>query len=283
MIQPPINYTGSKSRLLKQIQPLLPEGNETFFDYFGGSSCVMLNNLDISNSAVYNDRDKNLVGLMLYLRNTAGVTVIEEIRQVIADWDLGKGKKEQFWSFRDYFNEDTFGNTPAEFLALMFHSFSSQIRYSRDGQRITSSSGDTEAFFRDSHERRIITVSDEFKKVPIRFDSKDLFSIDWDEPSHLDMVYLDPPYLASGESMYSHFWGEKHERYLLEQLDRLNSRGVTFALSNVLYSKGFTNPILNPWSEQYNVHDLVMSYKNSSHQVHEGKSLPTREVLITNY
>lgn len=283
MILPPINYTGSKRRLMPQLADILYQGCETFYDYFGGSACVSLNNIQYANKIVYNDRDKNLVNLMKYLHTTDTNLIIKEIRDVIAKHSLGKGNKEEFWKYREYFNQDTFGNTAAEFMALISHSFSSSIRYSTDGKRITSSSGDNDAFFRDTHEKKLIDCANEFKKVPMEFTSLDLFDIDFDKPQKYDMVYLDPPYLASGESMYSKFWGDKQENYLYSKLDYLTSRGVDFALSNVLYSKGFVNPILAEWSKKYNIHDLVINYQNSSHQVYEGKTLPTREVLITNF
>ena len=282
-IRPPINYTGSKFRLLPQLLEHLPQGMETLYDYFGGSACLSLNLAEYATAIVYNDRDQNLVNLMEFFRDTPSTEVVPKVKKVIEDWGLGKGEKNNFHEFRDYFNRDTFGNTPEEFLALIYHSFSSNIRYNRAGDRITSSSGGSEAFFRESHGPRLIEASENFKKIPVTFTCHDLFEIDFDEPQEYDFVILDPPYLASGETMYNHFWSEEHEKYLLEKLDELHSRGVRFALSNVLYSKGHTNQVLIDWANKYTTIDLTMSYKNSSHQVHEGKSLPTREVLIINY
>ena len=282
-IQPPINYTGSKYRLMGQLLPHLPQGIETLYDYFGGSACVALNLAEYANEVVYNDRDLNLTNLMEYLYETPEQEIVPAVRAVIEEHGLGKGEKENFHAYRDYFNQDTFGNTPAEFIALIYHSFSSNIRYNRAGDKITSSSGGSEAFFRQCHEKRLVEASKHFKKVPWRFTALDLFEIDWDEPQEYDFVYLDPSYLASGETMYSHHWKEDHERYLLAKLDELNARGVNFALSNVLYNKGHTNPILEEWCKKYKVIELSMSYKNASHQKHEGKELPTREVLIINY
>lgn len=278
----PINYTGSKYRLMSQILEHVPQGMEVLHDLFGGSACVSLNLMEYADSIVYNDRDKNLTKLMQYLHATSGVQVVHEVREVITKWGLGCGNKDEFHSFRDYFNKSPFTNTSAEFLALAYHSFSSSIRWNTAGTLITSSSGGDQAFFRKSHESRIIDVSNAFKGLPMSFESNDLFDIDFDKPKEFDLVYLDPPYLASGVSMYSHFWSEEQERYLLEMLDYLASRDVPFMLSNVLYSKGYHNEILVDWADQYKIIDLNITYKNSSHQVYEGKDLPTREVLITN-
>ena len=283
IIQPPVNYTGSKYRLMGQLLEHLPQGCETFYDYFGGSGCVSINMSEYANKIVYNDRDKNLVKLMQSLYSQDPVELIKEVHSVIEQWGMGCGKKDEFHAFREYFNLDPFNKTSAEFITLIFHSFSSAIRYNVAGTKITSSSGGDQAFFRDSHEPRIIKVSNALKQPEMEFTALDLYNIDFDKPQPLDFVYIDPPYLASGKTMYSQFWGEEQEYYLLEKLDQLNERGVDFAVSNALFSKGKVNSILEEWAKQYNIIDLNISYKNSSHQVYEGKDLPTREVLITNY
>lgn len=283
LLAPPINYTGSKYRLMNQLLDYLPQGCETFYDFFGGSACVSLNMAEYSNSIVYNDRDTNLVNLMQYLYSEEGTKILQELYEVISKWGLGEGCKDEFHTYRDYFNLDTFGRTSAEFLALIFHSFSSSIRYNITGTRITSSAGGDQAFFRKSHEPRILKAAEAMKQTEMRFTNLDLFALDFEEPQKYDLVYLDPPYLASGKTMYSHFWGEEHEKYLLSKLRGLDSRGVDFALSNVLYSKGHVNELLIEFSKDFNIIDLNKHYKNSSYHDYSSNSLPTREVLITNF
>ena len=67
---------------------------------------------------------------------------------------------------------------------------------------------------------------------------------------------------------------------LLDYLDRVNQRGIKFALSNVFEHKGKSNEILKEWSKKYNVKYLNHDYSNSSYNTKKGKS---EEVLITNY
>ena len=62
----------------------------------------------------------------------------------------------------------------------------------------------------------------------------------------------------------------------------MNSRGIKFALSNVLYHKGLSNDLLIEWSKKYKVHYIDKSYANCSYHFKE-KNAKTVEVVITNF
>ena len=55
-IKSPLNYTGGKYKLLKQIIPLLPDNINTFVDLFGGGFNVGINVK--ANKIIYNDTCK---------------------------------------------------------------------------------------------------------------------------------------------------------------------------------------------------------------------------------
>ena len=65
-------------------------------------------------------------------------------------------------------------------------------------------------------------------------------------------------------------------------LDKLDSQGVKFALSNVLYHKGLSNDILIEWSKKYRVYYLDKTYSNCNYHFKE-RNAKTVEVLVTNY
>ena len=73
---------------------------------------------------------------------------------------------------------------------------------------------------------------------------------------------------------------------LLNYLDKLNNRGIRFALSNVLQSKGKENKILLDWVNRnigrYRVIYLDYTYANSNYHTKDRTS-KTDEVLIVNY
>lgn len=77
--------------------------------------------------------------------------------------------------------------------------------------------------------------------------------------------------------------GELEEIELLNLLDKLNSMGGKFALSNVLYHKGLENTLLINWSKKYNIHYLDKDYSTCNYQLKERDKTKTVEVLVTNY
>ena len=93
-----------------------------------------------------------------------------------------------------------------------------------------------------------------------------------------DLVYLDPPYLISS-SEYNKMWNEECERNLIEEMDRLDARGIRFAVSNVITYRGRTNDIFGQWAAKYNIHPIssnYISYRDNTRK-------ESREVLVTNY
>lgn len=97
-------------------------------------------------------------------------------------------------------------------------------------------------------------------------------------------VYADPPYLlATAPYNENKAWMQSDERDLLDLLNELDSKGVYFALSNVLSHKGKEHTILQEWLDSkphLRVHYLAFDYKNANYQT---KRLESKEVLITNY
>ena len=84
MIKSPINYMGSKRRLLKQILPLFPDNINTFYDLFAGGGTVSLNTQ--AKQIYYNDLDKNLSHMFIALSTLSDfeVDVVENLFLIIA-------------------------------------------------------------------------------------------------------------------------------------------------------------------------------------------------------
>ena len=80
-------------------------------------------------------------------------------------------------------------------------------------------------------------------------------------------------------------WNEELEQELLNYLDNLNKKGINFALSNVLESKGIKNQLLIDWCNNrgYKINYLNYSYNNCNYQTKNRDKNSTVEVLITNY
>ncbi|MBP5788731.1 MAG: DNA adenine methylase, partial [Neisseriaceae bacterium] len=100
-----------------------------------------------------------------------------------------------------------------------------------------------------------------------------------------DFIYIDPPYLITCATYNENgAWSIKDEMYLLDFIDFINSKNIRFALSNVLYSKGKKNDILENWinKNKYQTNYLTYNYSNSNWQTKD-RTHSTQEVLITNY
>ena len=118
------------------------------------------------------------------------------------------------------------------------------------------------------------------------FIHSDFREIEIDKLTDKDFVYVDPPYLITCAAYNEQGgWSEVDEEDLLQKLDDLSQRGIKFALSNVLESKGRENVLLRKWIESrpnYKMVDLNYSYNNANYQ-RQNKEQKTREILVVNY
>lgn len=72
---------------------------------------------------------------------------------------------------------------------------------------------------------------------------------------------------------------------LLNYLSVLDSKGIKFALSNVIEHKGAKHKLLEAWINEHNykIHFIECDYNNSNYHKQEGNITKTVEVLVTNY
>ena len=80
-------------------------------------------------------------------------------------------------------------------------------------------------------------------------------------------------------------WTKQDEIDLLNYLTILDSKGIKFALSNVIEHKGAIHIMLETWIKEHNytIHYITCDYNNSNYHKQEGNITKTVEVLITNY
>ena len=80
-----------------------------------------------------------------------------------------------------------------------------------------------------------------------------------------DFVYLDPPYLL-GCATYneSNGWTEQDEKDMYKLLEQLDSKGVKFALSNVIQHKGKNHNLLNDFAikNRLNINFIDRNYEH---------------------
>lgn len=283
-IKSPMNYTGGKYKLLPQILPLFPTEINTFVDLFtgGGNIAVNVN----ANKIIANDFEPHIIDIYKTFQKYEIEELIKTIELAIQRFGLTIENADNFNKFREYYNkhiEDGYSFImPIMLYVLICYSFNHQFRFNSKGE-FNMPFGKNRSQWNDTMKKNLVNFHKAITEKNIIFTNKDFNELKIDKLSSNDFVYCDPPYLITCATYNEKDgWNETSERKLLELLDKLNSKSVKFALSNVLFSKGKTNDILLKWSQKYNVHHLDYTYQNCNYHTKDKESKPD-EVLITNY
>lgn len=302
MIQSPLNYTGGKYKLLAQILPSFPDEIECFVDLFCGGCNVGTNVSAVR--YIYNDYCEPLINLYSVMQTMKSETFIEKIELIIEKYDLSN-VKEYGYDFYNCnssdglgsYNRDKYIKLRADFnsirsrdsdyyimlYVLIVYAFNNQIRFNKNGEfNLPPGKRD----FNQKMFTKVKVFIELIQRQNATFSHYDFRDLDIDMLSDRDFVYADPPYLITCAAYNEQRgWTEDDESDLFQMLDELSRRGVKFALSNVLESKGKENIILRQWLEarpNYKIIDLDYSYNNASYQ-RKNKEQKTREILVVNY
>lgn len=262
-----INYTGNKSKLLKNIIPLLPP-HERLVDCCAGGLSVTLNTSDV---VLSNDINKEIQGIYQWLLSSDYETTVNVIESIIKDNKLSSTDKDSYHSFRDLYNTSP---SPDKLLVLIYHSFSNQIRFNPSGH-FNMPFGHRS--FNPSSKKKLKNFYTSIANKAIEFKCGSFFDIDINNG---DFVYIDPPYLATN-FLYNTDWNEITDKAMMDWLDELDERGIKFGMSNVLEHRGNENTELKEWSKKYNVHNFDINYTSGIYHA-KNTDKPTVEVYITN-
>ncbi len=291
-LKSPLNYTGSKHKLLKQIEPLFPKNIDTFVDLFAGG-CNVAVNAD-AKRIIANDIDKNIIELYGYFKENESKKIIQDIEKIIKDYELsnttecgyekynttssigvGKYNKKFYEKLRADYNQKP---SPLMFYTTLLFAFNNQIRFNSKGEFNTPVN---KRDFNKNIKKNLELFVDKLNILDITFTSQDFNDIKIPKDS---FVYIDPPYLIT-QATYNenNGWNEDKELQLLNYIDALDARGIKFALSNVFENKGKVHELLIKWSQKYKVHKLEHNYHNCNYQSKNKNTNSTIEVLIINY
>ena len=302
-IASPLNYTGGKYKLLDQILPLFPKDIDYFVDLFCGGCNVGMN---VNCSKVnFNDSNNNLINLYNTFKNLDKNIILQLINEIINKYKLsrsndngylfygcesssglGKYNKENFLKLRRDFNERKNKDNYYYIMlyVLIIYSFNNQIRFNRSG-KFNLPVGKRD--FNSKIETKLIKFVDRIKTSDYLFTCLDFRNYNLEKLDNNSFIYVDPPYLITCAPYNEQdAWNEQSEKDLLEFLDRVNEKGIRFALSNVLRSKGKENTILIEWlkknNSKYKINFLKYNYSNSNYHKKD-KTSDVEEVLIINY
>ena len=305
-IQSPLNYTGGKYKLLKQILPNFPNEIDTFVDLFCGGCNVGIN--IEAKKVVYNDLNKNLLYLYNTFKNLDKETTFYWIYHIIKEYNLslvskhgysfyncesskglGDYNRNGFLKLRADFNNKTLlQNEDYYYYIMLFvmivYASNNQIRFNSNGEfNLPVGKRD----FNNKIQDKLSKFIDRLKEQNSVFTCLDFRNFNIETLTENDFVYADPPYLITCATYNEQGgWTEKDEYDLLAFLVNLSKNRIKFALSNVLSSKGKENKILKAWVERninrYRVIHLNYNYANSNYQTKD-KTKSSDEVLIVNY
>ena len=303
LIQSPLNYTGGKYKLLPQLLPHFPQDIDNFVDLFCGGGNVGIN--VPCNRVIFNDNNELLRYMFGTFKNLDKQVTFETIDAIIEKYGLSNTEKygydyygcnsseglaayngSRYLKLREDFNHHTNleYNYYVTLYVLIVYAFNNQIRFNRKGEfNLPVGKRDFNKKMRD----KLSAFIDRLKSGDYNFlsyDFRELPNEEWDKNT---FVYADPPYLITCATYNEQDkWNELLEKELLAYLDVLDSRGIRFALSNVLHSKGKENKILLDWIDRnigkYRTIYLNYNYSNSNYHIKDKES-KSEEVLIVNY
>ena len=203
-----------------------------------------------------------------------GKDVPKEYRKEFVKTYFAKYNKEAYYKMRRDFNNDK--DDMMLLYMLLIYGFNRMLRFNSKGD-FNLPVGNV-----DFNKNVVNALNSYFDYVSDK--DIELFNMDFQDfiekvqPTPNDMVYLDPPYLITF-SEYNKLWNEDSEMRLIDYLDTLNSRGIRFAVSNVLWHRKRYNGTFNEWAQKYNVVKIKSNYISFN----DNTEKDTYEVLVKNY
>ena len=292
----PLFYVGDKFKLANQILPLFPEQIGTFVEPFVGGGSIALNTP--AERYVLNDFNPYVANLHKWLQSQDSLDqLLEDLKTRLHEVGLkssffgdevpsalkesypktyfAQQNRAAYENLRATFNASSKTNM-LDFYLLLIFGFNRMIRFNASGEfnvpvgnvdlnkNVVSALGGYLDWTKTS---RISVASNDFAKtISSATLRKNVF------------VYVDPPYLIA-QTEYNKSWGLEEEVRLLQTLDRLDSKGIKWALSNVTNYKGVSNETLIGWAKKFNVTEIQANYIN----YHDNGDKKPGEVLVRNY
>lgn len=272
-IKSPLNYTGSKYKLLSQLMPLFPKNISTFVDLFTGGGTVALNVDSQKTYAI--DNNYSVIELLSLFQKLSFDELVEKVKELEKYYGLSRDNKLGYLKLRDYYNSY---QDPIALFTLICYSFNNMTRFNSKGQYNVPFG---KRIFNENIRKNLKETISAIQSKEIIFafsDYKEAFNLVNSQLDENSFVYCDPPYLITDAAYNSH-WDKQEFTKLLILLDQLNERGIKWGLSEVIFHKGKENDVLREWMDKYKVHYINSDYSNCNYQT-SGTSV---EVYVYNY
>lgn len=271
IVKSPLNYSGSKDKVMPRIIAALPKHIGTFVDAMGGAFNVGANVAAID-SCVYNEYNPYVYGVVKMLCEEDKERIVETTKKYISSYNLRKKDKNSYLKFRDYYNLD---KKPDKLFVLQMYAFQNMIRFNSKFE-FNTPIGNNE--YNLGTEKRILGFVPKTKKVS--FINKKYQEIDINDYPKDTLFYFDPPYFITkaeyndGKRGFDG-WDISKEKELLTFLKRIHNSGRKFLLSNVISHNGKEHTLLKSWVDK---NGFIMDIVGTT-----GIKYPRTEILISNY
>jgi adenine-specific DNA-methyltransferase len=248
----PLNYIGSKTRMLPFLKQNFPRDMDTFIDAFGGGFNVGIN--AEAPKIIYNDYNHLVKELIESFRVADTKDFVMYVRRQIKKYRLEKECAPTYLVARDFYNSlPVESRDPRLLYTVIMYGFNQQIRFNGEydfnnpvGQR----------WFNEKVLEKLISFSREVKAKNVVFKSVDYHDL-IDDISPGAFVYMDPPYRLTtgayndGKRGFKG-WDLAAEKRMFEFAQRLNAQKVRFMISYVAGHRGKTNGELKKWLSDNN-------------------------------
>lgn len=246
----PLNYIGSKAKVVPNILRLQPESYDTFIDAFGGGFNVGIN--ISAKKVIYNDLNYLVANLIFSFREYDTYDYLLYVKRIIKKFGLEKSNGPAYLEARSYYN-----SLPAEkrdprlLFTIILYGFQQQIRFNSQhdfnnpvGMR----------WFNDKILEKMISFSRQIKEGNYEFSCQNYKELR-SQMTPSSFVYFDPPYNLTTGSYNDgkrgfDGWNKELEAELFSFADDLNQSRVSFMLSYVVEHKGATNQELLDWIDK---------------------------------
>lgn len=274
--QSPLNYTGSKTKMVPFIKVNLPKQKlHTFVDLFGGGFNVGIN-ID-ADHIIYNDINPFVSGLVQSF-NSDTAAYLKYIDNLIGKYQLAPDYKEGYMALRNFYNSQPAEKRDAKMLyTLILYGFQQQIRFN-SSYEFNNPCGSR--WFNGCLLSKFITFARCLQQKEVEYSTSSFEKLE-DRINEQTFIYADPPYRATlgvyndGKRGFEG-WTLQHEQKLCRFLDNATSKRAKFMLSYVLQVEGFYNQEIADWaaSNSYNIIEVPAL---------QGRYNDRKEIIITNY
>jgi DNA adenine methylase Dam len=278
-INTPLNYTGSKFKLLEQLLPEFDYSKQYFIDLFAGGGSVYTNVVDKYEKILVNDIIKDLIGIHQDLIFNSE-KFINKVKELAPD----KNNQEAYLKLREEYNKE---KTSEKLYALMLSCTNNMMRFNKSG-------GFNQTFgkrsFSDATQKKIDIFIEHISqyKDKLIFTSNNFEKI---KPTKSSMIYCDPPYGFSikndkitsewiTEAGYNTTWEQKDDINLFNYIIEI-SKNNSFVLSGVLNHNGKISWLLSKLIKfGFTYKEIKCDYNKVSRN---GEKADTLEIIIKNF